>query len=126
MDKWGAVPVGLAVAVAAAAALMMMSGGGAEAAMQCETVANDLSPCISFVMNGNGGGAPPAGCCEGVRSLYRQASSTADRQAVCSCLKSVAASATQAMIANAAALPGKCGVSIPYKISPNTDCSTVH
>ncbi|XP_057804313.1 non-specific lipid-transfer protein 1-like [Salvia miltiorrhiza] len=97
----------------------------AEAAISCNTVATDLSPCINYVLYG-GAPVPPVNCCQGIKSLYNQASATADRQAVCSCLKSVASSATPAIVTNAAALPGKCGVSIPYKISPSTDCSTVH
>lgn len=94
----------------------------AEAAMSCNTVATALTPCLNFVLNG--GAAPPTTCCEGIKTLYKEASATADRQAVCSCLKSVAGSATPTIISNAAVLPGKCGVSIPYKISPSTDCST--
>lgn len=109
--------VSMVVVVAALAPLQ------AEAAVSCSTVASDLSPCINYVLYG-GAAAPPVTCCEGIKSLYNQASATADRQAVCSCLKSVASSATPTIITNAAALPSKCGVSIPYKISPSTDCST--
>ncbi|KAL3615780.1 hypothetical protein CASFOL_040074 [Castilleja foliolosa] len=93
----------------------------AEAAISCSTVANDLSPCINYVVYG--GAAPPTSCCEGIKTLYKQASATADRQAVCSCIKSVASSATPTIVNNAASLPGKCGVNIPYKISPSTDCA---
>ncbi|KAK6129463.1 hypothetical protein DH2020_036776 [Rehmannia glutinosa] len=96
----------------------------AEAAISCSTVANDLNPCINYVLYG--GTAPPANCCSGIKTLYSQAGTTADRQAVCNCLKSVAGSATPTIVSNAAALPGKCGVSIPYKISPSTDCASVH
>ncbi|KAH6769357.1 lipid transfer protein 6 [Perilla frutescens var. frutescens] len=95
----------------------------AEAAVSCNMVVSDLSPCLNYVVYG-GAAPPPLNCCQGIRSLYNQATATADRQAVCSCLKSVANSATPAIINNAAALPSKCGVSIPYKISPSTDCST--
>lgn len=93
-----------------------------EAAVSCNAVANDLTPCFNFVLYG--GTAPPFNCCQGIRSLYNEATATADRQAICNCLKSVANSATPAMINNAAALPSKCGVNIPYKISPSTDCSS--
>ncbi|KAL6508094.1 hypothetical protein OROGR_024289 [Orobanche gracilis] len=94
----------------------------ADAAISCSTVANDLLPCINYVLYG-GPPVPPASCCQGIKTLYGQASAPADRQAVCSCLKSVAGSATPTVVENAAALPAKCGVSIPYKISPSTDCA---
>ncbi|PIN21386.1 hypothetical protein CDL12_05931 [Handroanthus impetiginosus] len=93
-----------------------------EAEISCSTVESYVSPCTDYVWNG---GTPPSSCCEGIRSLNDQASTTADRQAVCSCLKSMVSSATPAMINNAASLPAKCGVSIPYEIGPSTDCSTI-
>ncbi|KAG8363089.1 hypothetical protein BUALT_Bualt09G0135700 [Buddleja alternifolia] len=112
------------LALAVSMVVVALAPPPAEAAISCSTVANDLTPCINFVMYG--GVAPPSNCCDGIKTLYNQATATADRQAVCSCLKSVASSATPAIINNAAALPAKCGVSIPYKISPSTDCSSVH
>ncbi|KAL8038962.1 hypothetical protein ABFX02_10G004400 [Erythranthe guttata] len=110
--------------VAVSMVVVALAPPQAEAAISCGTVASTLSPCINFVLYG--GPTPPTSCCEGIKTLYNEATATADRQAVCSCLKSVASSATPAIISNAAALPGKCGVSIPYKISPSTDCSSVH
>ncbi|GFP87422.1 non-specific lipid-transfer protein 3 [Phtheirospermum japonicum] len=107
--------------LAVSTAVVAFSPPRAEAAISCSTVANDLTPCINYVLYG--GAAPPTSCCEGIKTLYNQASATADRQAVCSCLKSVASSATPTIVNNAAALPGKCGVNIPYKISPSTDCA---
>jgi len=59
-----------------------------------------------------------------VRSLNSAAKTTPDRQAVCNCLKSAAAGISGFNANNAAALPGKCGVSIPYKISTSTNCAT--
>lgn len=53
----------------------------AEAAISCNTVANALSPCMTFVISG---GVPPVNCCNGARSLYNQATATADRQTVSS------------------------------------------
>ncbi|KAK4481266.1 hypothetical protein RD792_012150 [Penstemon davidsonii] len=111
------------VMLAVIIAVVSVAPPRSEAAISCNTVANALSPCVNYVVYG--GVAPPAECCNGARSLYAQVRSTPDRQAVCSCVKSVASSATPAMISNAAALPGKCGISIPYQISPSTDCSKI-
>ncbi|GER44290.1 non-specific lipid-transfer protein [Striga asiatica] len=108
----------VAVALALGAVLAPASG----AAVTCEMVQNTLMPCLNYVFYG-GAAAPPNNCCQGIKGLYKQASATADRQTVCYCLKSLAGRAPQTVIANAAALPGKCGVPIPYKISPSTDCA---
>ena len=90
-------------------------------AITCGQVTSGLTPCLSYLQKG---GAPSAGCCNGVRSLNSAARTTADRQAVCNCLKSLVGSITGYNANNAAALPGKCGVNIPYKISTSTNCAT--
>ncbi|XP_019189854.1 PREDICTED: non-specific lipid-transfer protein 1-like [Ipomoea nil] len=94
----------------------------AEAQMSCNSVFSSLYPCLNFVMRGDV--APPS-CCSGLKSLYGAAKSTADRRSVCSCLKGVASNANPAQVARAASLPAKCGVSLPYKITPQLDCSNV-
>ncbi|KAK9290876.1 hypothetical protein L1049_009054 [Liquidambar formosana] len=96
----------------------------AEAAITCGAVVNSLTPCIPYVTTG---GAVPANCCSGIKSLYGAAQTTADRQSVCRCLKSAASgiSYTSYNLALAAGLPAKCGINIPYKISPSTDCNSV-
>ncbi|CAN6339374.1 unnamed protein product [Urochloa humidicola] len=43
----------------------------------------------------------------------------------CNCLKSAAGRISGLNAANAASIPSKCGVSIPYSISTSTDCSKV-
>ncbi|CAA3021909.1 lipid transfer [Olea europaea subsp. europaea] len=95
----------------------------AEAAITCGTVVSSLGPCLSYVQ----GNSPivPAGCCKGINSLYVSAKTTPDRQSVCSCLKSLAGTYKGIDIGKAGGLPGKCGVNIPYKIAPSTDCSKV-
>ncbi|RBG47962.1 hypothetical protein BRM46_09900, partial [Xanthomonas oryzae pv. oryzae] len=83
-------------------------------AITCGQVTSSLAPCIPYLKQG---GAVPPSCCAGVRSLNAAAKTTPDRQAVCNCLKSAAGAISGFNANNAAVLPGKCGVSIPYKIS---------
>ncbi|KAG8377126.1 hypothetical protein BUALT_Bualt09G0136000 [Buddleja alternifolia] len=94
----------------------------AEAAISCGSVIQYVSPCLSYVTNR---GPLASGCCNGVKGLYGAARTTPDRQAVCGCLKSLAGSYSGINYGKAAGLPGQCGVNIPYKISPSTDCSRV-
>ncbi|MCE3052255.1 tyrosine protein phosphatase, partial [Datura stramonium] len=49
----------------------------------------------------------------------------ADRKTACTCLKSAANTIKGINAGKAAGLPAACGVNIPYKISPSTDCSKV-
>lgn len=104
----------LIVAVAAVAA-----EAAAAPKITCGNVMSTLAPCFEYVL---GGGKVPENCCKGVKALYKAASTSADRRSVCFCLKSVTTSASPAAVNNAKALPGKCGVSIPYVISPAIDC----
>ncbi|CAL5211155.1 unnamed protein product [Lathyrus oleraceus] len=96
----------------------------AEAALSCGAVTGDLAPCLTYLQAPNNASPPPP-CCAGVKKLLGAATTTPDRQAACNCLKSAAGSISKLNTNNAAALPGKCGVSIPYKISTSTNCNTV-
>ncbi|GJT10055.1 non-specific lipid-transfer protein-like protein [Tanacetum coccineum] len=102
-------------------AFMMLSAPYTEA-ISCGQVISSLSPCLAYLRSG---GAVSGACCSGVKSINSAARTSADRKTACGCLKSAYSSNRGLNAANAAGLPGKCGVSIPYKISPNTDCSKV-
>ncbi|MBA0753610.1 hypothetical protein Gogos_022031, partial [Gossypium gossypioides] len=93
----------------------------AQGAVTCGQVTTSLAPCITY-LRGKSGPVPP-GCCEGIKSLNSAAQTTPDRQAACKCIKSAAAGISGINYAIASGLPGKCGVNIPYKISPSTDCN---
>ncbi|CAL5211159.1 unnamed protein product [Lathyrus oleraceus] len=95
----------------------------AEAALSCGAVTGDLAPCVTYLQAPNNASPPPP-CCAGVKKLLGAATTTPDRQAACNCLKSAAGSISKLNTNNVAALPGNCGVSIPYKISTSTNCNT--
>nr|ABA33867.1 phospholipid transfer protein 1 [Zea diploperennis] len=112
------------LAVATAVVALVLLAATSEAAISCGQVASAIAPCISYA-RGQGSG-PSAGCCSGVRSLNNAARTTADRRAACSCLKNAAAGVSGLNAGNAASIPSKCSVSIPYTISTSTDCSRVN
>lgn len=99
---------------------MVMAAPYGDAAVSCGLVATNLSPCLGYLRTG---GPVPGPCCGGVRSLYSAATTRSDRQVACNCMKSAAAAVTDINLGYASALPGKCGVNIPYKIDPSFDCS---
>ncbi|KAL4386602.1 hypothetical protein GQ457_09G012740 [Hibiscus cannabinus] len=101
---------------------MVVGAPLAQGAITCGQVSSALVPCIPYLKSG--GTVPPA-CCSGIKSLNSAAKTTPDRQAACNCLKSAAASMSGINYGLASGLPGKCGVSIPYQISPSTDCKSV-
>ncbi|KAL5974781.1 lipid-transfer protein [Asimina triloba] len=92
-----------------------------EGVITCGKVTSSISQCVPYLQ----GKVPvqPAACCSGIKSLNGAATNTADRQQVCKCLKSASSSIPNINLGLANGLPGKCGVSIPYKISPSTDCT---
>lgn len=89
----------------------------------CNQVVRYLTPCISYVETG---GSVPVTCCNGIKTLYGVAQTTQDRQSVCNCLKQAVSQVPYSgfNVGLAAGLPSKCGINIPYKISPSTDCNT--
>ncbi|KAK8709572.1 hypothetical protein V6N13_060587 [Hibiscus sabdariffa] len=96
----------------------------AEAAVTCSDVVKHLLPCVSYIQNG---GQPAAQCCNGVKTLFGGAQTKADRQNVCRCIKSAVNGIPYSSfnLGNAASLPNKCNLHLPYKISPSTDCNKV-
>nr|CAD1817471.1 unnamed protein product [Ananas comosus var. bracteatus] len=94
----------------------------AEAEVTCPEVYGVLMQCVPYLRSG---GTPAPQCCSGIQQLLAAASTTADRRTACQCLKTAAAGLSGLNLAYAVALPGKCGVSFPYKITPNIDCSTI-
>ncbi|RZC77987.1 hypothetical protein C5167_002206 [Papaver somniferum] len=92
-------------------------------AITCGKVLQDLVlPCYSYLRKG---GAVTSGCCGAVRDVNSAAQTTTDRRVVCGCLQSAPRLIREINSSRLASLPGKCGVSIPYKISPSTHCSKV-
>ncbi|XP_077217396.1 non-specific lipid-transfer protein 1-like [Tasmannia lanceolata] len=111
--------------VATLACVMLASillGSPRVVAITCGQVISAVSPCLRYLRTG---GPVPAVCCNGIRGLNGAAKTTPDRQTACGCLKSAATSISGLNVGFANSLPGKCGVSFPYKISPSTDCSKV-
>nr|AEM45798.1 non-specific lipid transfer protein [Solanum torvum] len=90
-------------------------------AITCGQIQSSLASCLPYLTSGG----PLGGCCGGVRRLVGAAKTPADRKTACGCLKSAAGAIKGINLGKAAALPSTCGVSIPYKISPSTDCSKV-
>ncbi|GLJ47362.1 hypothetical protein SUGI_0999660 [Cryptomeria japonica] len=101
------------------AALIISSG--VNAAISCSTVTSDLSPCLSYVTGGSS--QPSGGCCSGVRTLNAAASTTPDRRAACSCIKTIANSAPGFRWDRAGSLPGQCGVNVGFPITPSVNCA---
>nr|BAI94497.1 lipid transfer protein [Dianthus caryophyllus] len=102
---------------------IVMTAPYATEALTCGQVSGSLASCISYLKGAPG---PSGACCGGIKRLNGMAQTPPDRKTACGCLKSAAAAISGINYGLANALPGKCGVSIPYPISPNTDCSRVH
>jgi hypothetical protein len=109
------------LAIVVAILAVLVAAETASAAISCRDVTSAISPCLAYAMGR--ASAPSAGCCSGVKSLSNKASSKADRQAACSCLKSMAGRLGGVSMGNAAGIPGKCGVNIGMPISSSVDCS---
>ncbi|KAK9734250.1 hypothetical protein RND81_04G126100 [Saponaria officinalis] len=105
--------------------LLLNSAPWTDAALGCNVVVQSLVPCLSY-FEGGGAGKVPGKCCAGIRNLNNQAKTTPDRQAVCKCLKDSANALKNINIGLAASIPSRCGVNLPYKLDPSTDCTKIH
>ncbi|KAK4377450.1 hypothetical protein RND71_003746 [Anisodus tanguticus] len=88
-------------------------------ALTCGRVQSVLAPCLPYLQ----GHDPLRSCCGGVKGLLGTAKTPADRKIACTCLKSAVNAIKSIDAGKAAGLPSACGVNIPYKINPSTDCS---
>ncbi|XP_021903773.1 non-specific lipid-transfer protein 3-like [Carica papaya] len=108
----------------AALVVIAMMAVQSESAVTCPQVVSKLRPCVVYVANQ---GPLQAECCTGIRALYSLAQTTPDRRNVCNCIKNAISgfSFSSTNLNLAAGLPAKCGVNLPYKISPSTDCNNI-
>ncbi|XP_073023774.1 LOW QUALITY PROTEIN: non-specific lipid-transfer protein 1-like [Primulina eburnea] len=109
---------GFGVMLLVVLAVVSVAGVPGEA-ISCGDVQGSLYPCLGYLTSG---GDPSSQCCSGVSSLSNSLQSQQDRQTACYCIKSAASSYSVRPDA-AANLPGRCGVSVGYSISPGVDCS---
>ncbi|GAV77178.1 Tryp_alpha_amyl domain-containing protein [Cephalotus follicularis] len=101
---------------------LLVAASLTQAAIPCGEVDSGLEPCINYLKSGDD---LTDSCCDAVTQLYSAAKTTPDRQAACQCLKNAYDSIPGINPSIGAGLPGECGVNLPYKITPNIDCSTV-
>lgn len=102
---------------------MMVCAPLAQASISCNQVVGSLASCITYVKR-KGSGAVPSACCKGISSINSSAKTTADRRAVCDCLKKAASALSGVSPSIIAGIPRKCNVNVPYKISASTNCKT--
>lgn len=92
----------------------------AEGTVNCSQLRGYLQSCLGYLR----GGVLTKPCCGGVIAVANSARNVADRRAACRCLVATVQSLRGVIdIGNAAKLPGRCGVRIPFQISPNTNCA---
>lgn len=110
----------LRVTIVVAIMCMVVASAPIAEAATCGQLIDSLIPCITYLQGGPG---PSAACCGGVKKLNAAANTGPARKAACNCLKNAAGTIARLNNNQAAALPGKCGVNIPYKFSTSTNCN---
>ncbi|KAK4748183.1 hypothetical protein SAY87_014769 [Trapa incisa] len=120
-------PIILKLASCLLVVYMIVVSQKAVTALTCQKVALLFAPCIfSAINHSHPIQAPvPVLCCNGFKTITKSAQTTFDRQTVCNCLKAFSGNVTGINYGVVASLPSRCGVNIPYKISPSTNCNSV-
>lgn len=89
--------------------------------VNCVDVATALHQCVPYLL---GQAAEPTSvCCAGVTHLKEIATTTADKQVACSCMKEAASHLSGLKDEAVSALPAKCNAPLPYPISAAVDCT---
>ncbi|XP_057830687.1 non-specific lipid-transfer protein 1 isoform X2 [Cryptomeria japonica] len=111
-------------AVALVVVVMAVAVERGEAAITCTMVTQKMAGCVGYLQSG--AGKPTANCCAGVKSLAQSATTTQDRRTACGCLKQASSAVPNVKPNAVSSLPASCGVSLPFKISLNTNCNTIN
>ncbi|KAK6142277.1 hypothetical protein DH2020_022625 [Rehmannia glutinosa] len=90
-------------------------------AFSCSDMSPAVMQCAPFALGAVS--QPSGGCCNEVSRLVGLASTTNDRQQACNCLKALAPQYPGAVDSNLLSIPQKCGVSLHFSLSRDTDCS---
>lgn len=100
--------------------MVVLLSPATEGVVSCPQLQGYLQSCLGYLR----GGPLTKPCCSGVLSVAATARNVADRRAACRCLVAAAQNLRGVIdMGNASRLPGKCGVNIPFQISPNTNCA---
>ncbi|CAA7406207.1 unnamed protein product [Spirodela intermedia] len=112
---------GIRILLAAMVACLLAVVPCANAAVDCETVKTQLTPCVGYVQGIDP--VPAPGCCQGINNLIQLVGTTADRQQICVCLNELLPTVPGLILAKIPDLLKNCGISISFPIPPPTDCS---
>ncbi|KAK6936519.1 Bifunctional inhibitor/plant lipid transfer protein/seed storage helical domain [Dillenia turbinata] len=102
--------------------LLSCAPTSSDAALACSDVIKYVKPCVNYLVKGSG--LPPADCCSGASNLATAVANSADKKTACDCLKS-AAKKMNPQEALAKALPSNCGITLPFTISADIDCTKI-
>ncbi|KAJ0261433.1 Non-specific lipid-transfer protein 4 [Hirschfeldia incana] len=93
-----------------------------DAEIPCNIVVSYMAPCVTYLRQG--GPLSPI-CCKELRNLNGIAQTKPDRQQACRCVKFILSMISGLNPNLTAGLPGRCGVSLLYPFSMNTNCTNV-
>jgi hypothetical protein len=102
---------------------LVLSISLANASLSCNEMIETTTPCIGYLQN-PGPSSVPEPCCNGVRNVNDAAKTTNERRDACRCLKPVVNAIAGIKEDALTALPGNCGVNLPFKIGLNINCDT--
>ncbi|KAI8027277.1 hypothetical protein LOK49_LG02G00824 [Camellia lanceoleosa] len=109
---------GVVIAVVALAMFQLMVQPGR--AISCGQVDGYLAPCVPYLIGGSGSPAPT--CCEWVKNIKGMASTTAEKQAACNCVKQAANSYSNLKDDAAQSLTTECSVQMDIPVSRTINC----
>ncbi|CAL0326336.1 unnamed protein product [Lupinus luteus] len=90
--------------------------------IECAEIIEYLQTCVPYLKHGGASDIPPSTCCDGVKAVVNKLKSVDDKRDACNCIKAIV-QITKLKLESARNIPIKCGIKIPFQISPDFDCS---
>lgn len=93
------------------------------AAIDCDTVIQEITPCSTYLTQGTPLPLKDSSCCHGVQRVYGDATTRDERRQTCTCIKNEAINydLNGTALQN---LPSACGLHLSFTITKDIDCST--
>ncbi|KAK2414900.1 non-specific lipid-transfer protein [Trifolium repens] len=96
----------------------------ADPAELCDKIRHAFIPtCFPYLRNPDSSIPPPEPCCNALKDINNEIPDTDERRVACKCMQFVITITPGADLPDRAiALPGKCGVDLPFQLSPWEEC----
>ncbi|KAF8408805.1 hypothetical protein HHK36_004874 [Tetracentron sinense] len=89
----------------------------------CVDVAENLVQCVNYLTGADA--KPVQGCCDGVKRVKGECTTTEEKRLACNCIKQAATRIHNIKDSAVTSLADACGAPLPFPVSTTFDCNSI-